>query len=296
MAGKKVDKAGLAALAEELRKNAREAKTQKFLKDYKINPDNWLALLGRRAASRYVLKDPLSQDVRTWDTPINRQARFQTLADVGPAEILGSVEPDFKWAGDPKKQREAAQRYARQTLIERGHNPLMHRIRSETGYDFSDPLKTQGKISLGPEALQDNNYVAEHEFMHRGQQEADIERGELTPYAYQAVKGIGLHPYSAGEMSFKSKYGRDPTSGDKARLEQDLAAAKEEYERRYTSGPSGGMPYEFQPNLGDTPPSSIMDRIKALVAPAPKKKTKAKAKGGAITIDDGNPAKRRKLI
>jgi hypothetical protein len=184
---------------------------------------------------------------------------------------------DFKWAGDPKKQREAAQRYARQTLIERGHNPLMHRIRSETGYDFSDPLKTQGKISLGPEALQDNNYVAEHEFMHRGQQEADIERGELTPYAYQAVKGIGLHPYSAGEMSFKSKYGRDPTSGDKARLEQDLAAAKEEYERRYTSGPSGGMPYEFQPNLGDTPPSSIMD-------------------GGAIIIDDGNPAKRRKLI
>jgi hypothetical protein len=281
MAGKKVDKAGLAALAEELRKNAREAKTQKFLKDYKINPDNWLALLGRRAASRYVLKDPLSQDVRTWDTPVN---------------VLGSVEPDFKWAGDPKKQRETAQRYARQTLEERIHNPLMHRTRSETGYDFSDPLKTQGKISLGPQAVQDNNFVAEHEFMHRGQQEANIARGELTPYAYQAVKGSGLHPYSANEMSFKSRYGEEPDSADKARLEQDLAAAKEEYERRYTSGPSGGMPYEFQPNLGDTPPSSIMDRIKALVAPAPKKKTKAKAKGGAITIDDGNPAKRRKLI
>ena len=242
--------AGLAEQDEELaRKNAREAKTQKFLKDYKINPDNWLALLGRRAASRYVLKAPLSQNVRTWDTPIER---------------LGSVEPDFKWAGDPKKQREAAQRYAMRTLIERMPYPLIHKTRSETGYDFSDPLKTQGKISLGPQALQDNNFVAEHEFMHRGQQEADIARDELTPYAYQAVKGIGLHPYSANEMSFKYMYGRDPTSGDKARLEQDLAAAKGEYERRYTSGPSGGMPNEYQPRLGDTPPPtpSIMDRIK----------------------------------
>lgn len=282
------EKKGLTALAEELaRKNAREAKTQKFLKDYKINPDNWLALLGRRAASRYVLKDPLSQDVRTWDTPTG---------------LLGMVEPDFKLAGGPKEQREAAQHYAWQNLQDLMRDPEMYKIRSETGYDFSDPLKTQGKISLGPEAVQDNNFVAEHEFMHRGQQEADLTRGELIPYAYPAIKGQGLHPYSANEMSFKSRYGREPSSDDRERLERELAAAKAEYERRYTSGPSGGMPYDkwapqsSYPNLGDTPPLSIVDRIKALVAPAPKKKTKTKAKGGAITVDDGNPAKRRKLI
>jgi hypothetical protein len=229
------------------RRAAREAKTQEFLKGYKINPDNWLALLGRRAASQYVLKDPLSQDVRTWDTPI---------------EVLGSVEPDFKGAGSDAAKKEVAQ-YLRQTLIERMQYPLTHKTRSETGYDFSDPLKTQGKISLGPQALQDYNFVAEHEFMHRGQQEADIARDEFAPHAYPAIKGIGLHPYSAGEMSFKSKYGRDPTSGDKARLEQDLVAAKKEYERRYTSGPSGGMPNVYQPNLGDKLPFSIMDRVKA---------------------------------
>lgn len=234
-------------LMELARRDAREAKTQEFLKGYKINPDNWLAILGRRAASQYVLKDPLSQNVRTWDTPI---------------EVLGSVEPDFKGAGSNAAKKEAAQ-YLRKTLIERMQYPLIHKTRSETGYDFSDPLKTQGKISLGPQAFQDYNSVAEHEFMHRGQQEADVDRGEFAPYAYRAIKGIGLHPYSAGEMSFKSMYGRDPTSGDKARLEQDLARAKEEYERRYTSGPSGGMPYVYQPHLGDKLPFSTMDRVKA---------------------------------
>jgi hypothetical protein len=102
--------------------------------------------------------------------------------------------------------------------------------------------------------------------MHRGQMEMKKGIGELVPYLYAYNNKKSLHGNSTGQATFRDMLGRDPTSGDKARLEQDLAAAKKEYERRYTSGPQGGMPYEFHPHLdvGDTPPPtpSIMDRIK----------------------------------
>jgi len=285
MAGKKVDKAGLAALAESQR-------IRDYINKYQVHPDNYIAKLGQRSAQQFVLKDPTANNVRSYQVP--------NLNVLGMTFNRNVDLPDAR--AEYVKDRAAGKT-----------DQLRDLTFDQSGYDLADkntPLA--GKIMLGPEATSRPDNTLEHEYMHRGITEFNkvldqpnlgdrrnsISSGEKYPYMYPEVYPDALkrNPNPPNVKTYTSEYGQKPSKIDIANLNEALARAKEEYERRYTSGPSGGMPNEFQPNLGDTPPPSIIDRIKALVAPAPKKKAKAKAKGGAIIIDDGNPAKRRKLI
>ena len=105
--------------------------TNKYMDTYKVNPDNWLAKLGQRDAQHFVLKDPTSQDVSSWETPLN---------------ILGLTEQDFSYLSDPQDR---AKRFAditrNRTNLEKT-DPLRLQVQNENGFDYSNPETMCKKI------------------------------------------------------------------------------------------------------------------------------------------------------
>jgi hypothetical protein len=265
------EKKGLKALAETAeakRMRMREEKTQSYLDNYPIDPDNWLARLGHRAASSYVLKHPLSESVRTWDTPVN---------------VLGMTYDDLQWISDAQERKKLYDK------LKVSNDPLREQVKQETGYDFSKLGNVARRIGLGPQVIGTNDATPEHEFMHRGQMELGVAPSERAPYLYPETVKKPIHNDSTNAATFKDMFGRDPTTEDLKKLASVMAAAKAEYEKRYMSGPGGGMPDAQNPSSAksESTPPSFMEYLRSFIK---------KFNAGGIIVDDGNPAKRRKLI
>ena len=238
-------------LAASLAKQAEAKRIRDYINKYQVHPSNYIAKLGQRSAQQFVLKDPTANNVRSYQEP--------DLNVFGITFNDNIDDPDVR-------ARYLKKRSAGET------NQFQDLIFDQSGYDLSKKTPLAGKIMLGPEATSRNNNTLEHEYMHRGLQEFNkgvdrynrVSTGEKYPYMYPEVYPDALkrNPYLPDSETYTSRYGKKPSETSIADLNDLLARAKEEYERRYTSGPSGGMPYEYQPHLGDTPPPSIMDRIK----------------------------------
>jgi hypothetical protein len=251
-------------LAKVLADQAEAKRIRDYINKYQVHPDNYIAKLGQRSAQQFVLKDPTANNVRTYQEP-NLSVFGMTFSPKIDDPNVRAKYLKARAAGETDQLRDLTF--------------------DQSGYDLSDkntPLA--GKILLGPEATSRNNNVLEHEYMHRGITEFNkgvdrynrVNTGERYPYMYPAVYPDSLkrNPELPGTETYTSRYGKKPSKTQIADLNEVLARAKEEYERRYTSGPSGGMPYVYQPNLGDKLPPSIIDRIKA------------KAKSGAQKLSE----------
>lgn len=238
-------------LAAGLAEQAEAKRIRDYINKYKVHPDNYIAKLGQRSAQQFVLKDPTADNVRTFQEP--------DLSVLGTTFTPKTDDPDVR-------KRYVKARAAGKT------DELRDLTFDQSGYDLSKKTPLAGKIMLGPEATSRPNNTLEHEYMHRGLQEFNkgvdrynrVDTGETYPYMYPEVYPDSLkhNPDYPNSETYTSRYGRKPSETRIADLNEVLARAKEEYERRYTSGTSGGMPNEYQPHLGDTPPLSIMDRIK----------------------------------
>ena len=238
-------------LAAGLAEQAEAKRIRDYINKYQVHPDNYIAKLGQRSAQQFVLRDPTANNVRTFQEP--------DLSVLGTTFTPETDNPDVR-------ARYLKQRAAGKT------DELQDLAFDQSGYDLSKKIPLAEKIMLGPEATSRNNNVLEHEYMHRGLQEFNkgvdrnnrVNTGEMYPYMYPEVYPDTLkrNPFLPNTATYTSQYGKKPSETGIAALNEVLARAKEEYERRYTSGPSGGMPNEYQPHLGDTPPPSIMDSIK----------------------------------
>jgi hypothetical protein len=251
-------------LAKVLADQAEAKRIRDYINKYQVHPDNYIAKLGQRSAQQFVLKDPTADNVRTFQEP--------NLTVLGTTFTPRTDDPDVR-------KRYVKARAAGET------DELRDLTFDQSGYDLANKnIPLAGKIMLGPEATSRNNNTLEHEYMHRGLQEFNkgvhwsnrVDTGETYPYMYPEVYQDALkrNPELSDSETYTSRYGKKPSETRIADLNEVLARAKEEYERRYTSGPSGGMPNEYQPNLGDKLPPSIMDRIKA------------KAKSGAQKLSE----------
>ena len=225
--------------------------TNKYMDTYKVNPDNWLAKLGQRDAQHFILKDPTSQDVSSWETPLN---------------LLGSTEQDFSYLSDPQDRAKSFADITRNRTNLEKTDPLRLQVQNETGFDYSKPETMGKKISLGPQAINSDNFTPEHEFMHRGQMVLNDLPNESDPYAYPTIYGTGIHKGGDIGDTFEERYGSSPSQQDINVLNNDQAKAKAMYEQKYTSGPMGGMPDpSFQPNEEPTKTAKIINLLKTLI-------------------------------
>lgn len=238
-------------LAKALADQAEAKRIRDYINKYQVYPENYIAKLGQRSAQQFVLKDPTANNVRSWQVP--------------NLNVLGTTFDPV--VDDP----EVRARYLKSRAAGES-DELRDLTFDQSGYNLADKnTLLAGKISLSPEATSRNSNTLEHEYMHRGLQELNkslpyyekVSSGEKYPYLYPEVYPDTLkrNPYLPNASTYKERYDK-PNENDIRNLNNALDKAKEEYERRYTSGPSGGMPYEFQPHLGDKPPPGIVDRIK----------------------------------
>jgi hypothetical protein len=237
----------------EQEKAARLEATNKYMDTYKVNPDNWLAKLGQRDAQHFILKHPTSQDVSSWDTPLN---------------VLGTTQDDLSWISDPQRKADAFARAKKQRTEFNEHDPEGLRVKTEneTGFDYSKPETMGKKISLGPEAIGSDDFTPEHEFMHRGQMVAQTGIGESDPYEYPAIRGVGIHKGGDVGSTYEEIFREKPSEASKNILARDQEKAKAEYNKRYTSGPMGGMPDEsFQPKEETSKTAKIINLLKTLI-------------------------------
>jgi len=251
--------------AEQAKADRLEA-TNKYMDTYKVSPNNWLAKLGQRDAQKFVLKHPTSQDVSSWSTP---------------AQTLGMTANDFSYYDDPKERAKAFARIKkeRENPNKTDDEKFLIKLQDETGFDYSNPEKIAKKIAIGPWSISSDeqavdDFVPEHEFMHRGQMVSTHVPIELDPYLYSKIYGAGIHRNGDPTQPFEKMYRREPNRGDISDLAQDQQKAKDVYIKKYTSGPMGGMPDEpmggmpdesFQPKEETSKTAKIINLLKTLI-------------------------------
>ena len=223
----------------------------KYMDTYKINPNNWLAKLGQRDAQKFVLKHPTSQDVSSWETPLN---------------LLGSTEQDFSYLSDPQERAKRFANITRNRTNPEKTAPLRLQVQNETDFDYSKPEKMGKKISLGPQAINSDNFTPEHEFMHRGQMVLKDLPNESDPYAYPTIYGDGIHKGGDIGNTYEEMFGEKLSKASKNSIARNQEEAKDEYNKKYTSGPMGGMPTQsFKPNEKSTKTARIINLLKTLI-------------------------------